>query len=158
MAVETAAKLAVRPHVAVGRTLDLVGELWKVALGLSAFTPAEEDPRFGDQAWRGNFLYRGVAQAYLAAVESLYGAIADLDLPRQTERRVRLAAENLVEALAPSNNPFLNPAVLKAVLDTGGGNLVTGAKRLVRDMAEPPRAPGRVRPRHGGAVTPPARR
>ena len=34
--------------------------------------------------------------------------------------------DNLVEAAAPSNNPFLNPKVLKRTLDTGGGNLARG--------------------------------
>jgi class II poly(R)-hydroxyalkanoic acid synthase len=54
--------------------------------------------------------------------------------------------DNLVEASAPSNNPFLNPKVLKRVIDTGGGNLVEGGRRFVRDFASAPRVPSMVEP------------
>ena len=54
--------------------------------------------------------------------------------------------DNLVEASAPSNNPFLNPKVLKRIIDTGGGNLVEGGRRFVRDFASPPRVPSMVEP------------
>ena len=54
--------------------------------------------------------------------------------------------DNLVEASAPSNNPFLNPKVLKRIIDTGGGNLVAGGRRFVRDFATPPRVPSMVEP------------
>ena len=54
--------------------------------------------------------------------------------------------DNLVEASAPSNNPFLNPKVIKRVVDTGGGNLVEGGRRFVRDFATAPRVPSMVEP------------
>ena len=44
-----------------------------------------------------------------------------------SDRRMRFVADNLVAALAPSNTPLLNPAALKAALDTGGSNYVDGA-------------------------------
>jgi len=31
-----------------------------------------------------------------------------------------------VDALAPSNNPLLNPAAVKAAIDTGGGSVLKG--------------------------------
>jgi hypothetical protein len=36
---------------------------------------------------------------------------------------------NLIDALAPSNNPVLNPAALKAAIDTGGGSALAGLRR-----------------------------
>ncbi len=54
--------------------------------------------------------------------------------------------DNLVEASSPSNNPVLNPKVLKRAIDTGGGSLVAGGRRLVRDFATPPRVPSMVEP------------
>ncbi len=53
---------------------------------------------------------------------------------------------NLVDALAPSNNPLLNPAALKAAVDTGGGSAVTGLRHFVSDMAVAPRIPAMVEP------------
>jgi polyhydroxyalkanoate synthase len=49
-----------------------------------------------------------------------------------------------VEAAAPSNNPFLNPKVIKRIIDTGGGNLAEGGRRFVRDFASSPRVPSMV--------------
>src|SRR2546430_17473859 len=40
---------------------------------------------------------------------------------------------NLVDALAPSNNPVVNPAAWKAAIDTGGGSALTGPRRLLSD-------------------------
>ena len=50
----------------------------------------------------------------------------------------------MLDALAPSNAPLTNPAVLKATLDTGGRNFVRGAANFARDMAKPPRIPSMV--------------
>ena len=53
---------------------------------------------------------------------------------------------NLIDALAPSNNPVLNPAAVKAVIDTGGRSAVTGLRHFAADMASPPRIPSMVEP------------
>jgi len=60
--------------------------------------------------------------------------------------RLRLIAINLIEALAPANWPISNPAAWKAIIDTGGGSLVTGAQRLAEDVSRPPRLPVRSAP------------
>src|SRR5260370_1049684 len=49
-------------------------------------------------------------------------------------------------ALAPSNSPALNPAALKAAIDTGGGSALSGLRRFIADMAAPPRVPSMVEP------------
>ena len=143
-ALGAAAKLALRPQVVGERGLELAGELGKILLGLSDFAPDRKDNRFKDEAWTQNFLFRRLCQAYLATGQSIDGVIADLDLGWRTEKRVRFVVENIVEALSPSNNPLLNPSVLKAVIDTGGLNFVKGARQLAGDMAHPPRIPTMV--------------
>ena len=52
----------------------------------------------------------------------------------------------MIDALAPSNNPLLNPAALKAAVDTGGGSFRAGLRHFVRDMAAAPRVPSMVEP------------
>jgi len=49
-----------------------------------------------------------------------------------------------VEALSPSNNPFLSPVAWKAFIDTGGGNVIAGSRNFVRDMSSTPRIPSMV--------------
>ena len=68
--------------------------------------------------------------------------ISDAGLDERSERRVRFSAENVLDALAPTNFPALNPAALKATLDTGGRNLVQGSANLVHDLAQAAAHPG----------------
>ena len=58
-------------------------------------------------------------QAYLAAAESAEGVVADADLDYADAERVGFVLTNLIDALAPSNNPLLNPAAVKAAVDSG---------------------------------------
>ncbi len=51
---------------------------------------------------------------------------------------------NVLDALAPTNFPWSNPAVLKATIDEGGANLVRGGRRFLRDVTRSPRLPASV--------------
>jgi polyhydroxyalkanoate synthase len=142
--VKTAAKLATRPDAVVSRGARLAAELAKVAAGRSELAPDKGDRRFRDPAWGSNPAFRRLLQGYLAAGRAVDGLICDADLDWASERRIRFAAENVLDALAPSNVPLTNPSAIKAVVDTGGLNFVRGARNLARDMARPPRIPSMV--------------
>ena len=70
--------------------------------------------------------------------------VNDAALDWRDDKRVRFLAENLEDALSPSNVPLVNPASAKAAIDTGGLNLVHGGISLLRDMATKPRIPEMV--------------
>jgi polyhydroxyalkanoate synthase subunit PhaC len=142
--VEVAARLAVRPGKVARRGAGLAAELTKVALGRSEVMPEKGDRRFKDPAWLGNPAFRRIAQSYLAAGAAADGLVQDAGAGWRAERRMRFAVENVVDALSPSNVPALNPAVIKATIDTGGGNFVKGAGHFMRDMSTPPRIPSMV--------------
>ena len=140
------AKLAARPLTVTRRSLGLTRELAKIAVGRSELAPAKKDRRFTDPAWSGNPVLRRVLQAYLAYGGTLEQLLDDANLDWREDRRMRFIVDNLVAAMAPSNAPFLNPAALKAALDTGGQNYVRGGRQLVKDMARSPRIPQMVDP------------
>ncbi len=50
----------------------------------------------------------------------------------------------MIDALAPTNFPWSNPEVIKETINTGGENLVRGARQLAHDIATPPRLPATV--------------
>lgn len=131
-----AARLAVRPGSILRRGAGAGVELGRIAVGRSEVEPSGRDRRFKDPAWSENPLFRALCQAYLATGEALDGLIADAELDWRSERRVRFAVENLLDAVAPTNAPISNPAVLKAVIDSGGRNVATGARRLARDVSK----------------------
>ena len=140
------ANLARRPQRVVGRTLGLAAELAKIGVGRSELEAHEKDRRFADEAWAKNPLFKRTLQSYLATGAAMRGLVEDAELGWGDEQRMGFIIDNLVEASSPSNNPLLNPKVLKRMIDTGGGNLVNGGRRFVRDFATPPRVPSMVEP------------
>ena len=141
-----AAALAARPRLVAERGTQLAGELARIAVGRSQVQPSRRDRRFADPGWAGNPLLRRTMQAYLAAAESVEGVVADADLDYADAERVGFLLTNLIDALAPSNNPLLNPAAVKVAVDTGGGSTLTGLRHFLADMAVPPRVPSMVEP------------
>jgi len=136
--------LARRPGRVAARAGGLTASLARTAVGRSGLAPARGDRRFADRGWEGNWLLRRVLQAYLAVGETVDGLITDADVDWRAERRARLVAGNVLDALAPSNFVWSNPAVLKEIVDTGGGNLVKGARQFVHDINTPPHLPSTV--------------
>ena len=141
-----ATNLAKRPGRVVARGRDLASELARIGVGRSALTPLDKDRRFAADGWSGNPVLARALQTYLAVGTAARGLVADAELDCADRERMDFVVDNVVEAVAPSNSPVLNPTVLKAIVDTGGGNLVDGARRLVRDLSTPPRVPAMVEP------------
>ncbi len=139
-------KLARRPGVVAGRVGLFGRELASVATGMSDRAPAKADKRFSDPAWQGNPLLKRSMQTYLAAVEVVEHLFADAKLDWRDAERVRFVLDVLMEGLAPSNHPLINPLGWKAIIDTGGLSVVRGVRRFLRDMAAPPRVPSMVEP------------
>jgi polyhydroxyalkanoate synthase len=133
-AVELAVGLARRPHRAARRVARLGTELGRVAGGRSQVHPSKRDRRFADPGWESSWLFRRLVQSHLAVGEAVDGLIDDAELDWRHERQARFAAGNLLDALAPSNFPWSNPAVLKESIDQGGMNLVRGARRFLGDF------------------------
>src|SRR6516225_2993700 len=142
--VKIGAGLARHPRRVAARAGGLAGELRRVAGGRSELAPAKGDRRFTDPAWEGNWLLRRVLQGYLAVGDTVDGLIEDAGIDWRAERRARLAADSVLDALAPTNFAWSNPTVLKEIVNTGGGNLVRGAKRFAHDINTPSRLPATV--------------
>jgi polyhydroxyalkanoate synthase len=140
------AALGRQPVTVARRTGELASELGRIALGRSELAPGRKDKRFADPAWAGNPLLRRAMQTHLAAARTAWELIEDADLGWQDDERIRFTATNLVDALAPSNVPVLNPLGWKALIDTGGRNVVEGLRRMAADLAAPPRVPSMVEP------------
>lgn len=144
--VRLGAHLVARPAAVVGRGTELVGAIGRVATGRSALQPHDKDRRFRDPAWTNNPFLRRAVQSYLALGQSARGLVEDASLDWGDNERMKFIVDNLVDALAPSNNPFLNPLALRATIESGGRNVVDGSRRLVRDLSKPPRVPSMVEP------------
>ncbi|MGD1254612.1 PHA/PHB synthase family protein [Mycobacterium seoulense] len=140
------ANLAKQPGAVAGRIGALTRELGAIAAGNSHRVPARSDKRFADPAWEQNPLLHRIMQAYLAGAETAEGLLADAGLDWRDQERMRFVVDNLVEGLAPGNNPLISPLGWKAMIDTGGLSAVRGVKAFARDMLSKPRVPAMVEP------------
>ncbi len=139
-AVRMAAALAGRPGALARRGAGLAAELARIGAGRSRLMPTPDDERYADPAWTRNPLLRRLAQTHLAASATADALVADAGLTATDEARLRATVTALSGALSPSTSP-LNPAVWRAAIDSGGTSAVRGMRRLVTDMAAPPRTP-----------------
>src|ERR1700758_543710 len=135
-----------RPRLVAGRGRQLAGELARIVVGTSQVQPSRRDRRFADPGWAGNPLLRRAMQIYLAAGGTVESLVAEAGLDWADSERVGFVVTNLIDALSPSNNPLLNPAAVKAAVDTGGGSALAGLRHFVADMATAPRVPSMVEP------------
>jgi poly[(R)-3-hydroxyalkanoate] polymerase subunit PhaC len=136
--------IARHPDALRNHGAKLVREFGRIATGRSHIAAAPRDRRFAEPAWGDNPLLRAVMQAYLVTSDTAQRMVREVDLPWRDAERVRFAVDNLVEALAPSNVPGLNPLWWKALIDTGGRSVIRGARSLIRDLAQAPRVPTMV--------------
>jgi polyhydroxyalkanoate synthase len=142
--IKLATRLATRPVSTTKATVRTAAEMARIAAGRSTVEIPKRDRRFADPAWKGNPVLHRLVQSYLVSSRALEDLVDDADLDWRSEQRMRFIVQMLVDAVAPSNHPFLNPAALKAALETGGRNYRDGAKQFVQDMRSRPRIPSMV--------------
>lgn len=136
--------LARRPERVAARVTDLGAELAKITVGASEVAPSPRDRRFADPAWMENPLLRRLVQSYLATSAAAEGLVQDVPMSWRQAEQMKFVTSNLIEALSPSNNPFVSPVAWKTFIDSGGGNVFTGVRNFVGDMASSPRVPSMV--------------
>jgi poly[(R)-3-hydroxyalkanoate] polymerase subunit PhaC len=139
-----AISLARKPDITARRLGALSAEAGRILTGTSTLAPHRRDRRFTDVAWTDNPLLKRLVQLYLAGGHTAEQLVTDADLDPRDRNRVLFFLENVIEAVAPSNLPLVNPASAKAVIDTAGLSLVRGGKQLAKDLASAPRVPEMV--------------
>jgi len=107
------------------------------AMGAEAAGPMPEqgDRRFSDRNWDENPFYFGMAQSYLLWSRLLRELVDIAGLEGPTAGKARFATDLFVDALAPTNFLWSNPAALKRAFETGGWSLVRGFDNFLYDLA-----------------------
>jgi polyhydroxyalkanoate synthase subunit PhaC len=123
-----------QPMTALGGSLAASQEMLKSLVGQSGIEADKSDKRFKDPVWTSNPGYRFLMQSYLAWSGTITTWVNSLDVPERDKLRVKLLANLVIDALAPTNALLTNPTAMKATLDAGGKNLVDGLQHFVHDM------------------------
>ena len=98
--------------------------------------PSSGDRRFADSAWQENPMLAGIAEAYLSRARASLELVEMSRVPEATQRKARFAIGMMMDALAPTNVPWINPAVVKEAMNTGGASLVRGMENFIEDMRD----------------------
>jgi len=124
------------PRVATEQWLSFIGELGSIAAGKSERAPKAGDRRFSDPVWKDNSLHSGLLKAYLAWGEAVNGFVDKTSLSDLDKARAHLITEIVIDAVAPTNAMFTNPAAVRKFIDTGGQSLWRGLKNYFDDLAK----------------------
>jgi polyhydroxyalkanoate synthase subunit PhaC len=106
--------------------------------------PAANDRRFVDSDWELP-VFNCLAQAFLLGEQWWHLATTDVSgLSRSNAAIVDFTIRQCLDTIAPSNFPFSNPAVLRKIMESGGGNFISGLHNWLEDwkavMAGEPRS------------------
>jgi polyhydroxyalkanoate synthase len=112
--------------------LNLMRRLTSEFGGPSTAKPA--DRRFADPGWTGNPFLQGLAETYLDQSRAAMALIEGSQLPATTRRKAAFAMRMLTDALSPSNVPWINPAVAREAMETGGASLIRGMNAYLEDV------------------------
>lgn len=95
--------------------------------------PMANDRRFSHPGWQ-QWPYNAIYQGFLLNQQWWYCATSNIDgLSPATEEVLFFTARQLLDRVAPSNFPWLNPEVTQATVASGGMNLWQGWQNFVED-------------------------
>lgn len=133
--------------LAPGKQLQLIEKIGRKATRLAMYAanvaanpktppciePLPQDRRFADDAWRG-WPYNLIYQSFLLQQQWWHNATNDIDgLSSRSQAVVSFITRQLLDMVAPSNFPWMNPEVGRVTLEHGGGNLIQGAQNALDD-------------------------
>lgn len=153
---EAARSLAASPLAAARATLEFGATSGRAILaaalrqaGATTEGPAElpaNDRRYSDPAWEQNAWYYLCRQQHALFTDWLRTLSGELELTPVSRRKIDFLVQQTVEATAPVNWPWSNPAPLKKALETGGHSVVRGARNMLRDVVTNKGIPRQVTP------------
>jgi polyhydroxyalkanoate synthase len=108
--------------------------------------PGRRDRRFRDPAWEENPAFFALLQSYLLASRLVDDLRDASSVDEVTDERLGFLSDVVVDALAPTNSFWTNPAAMKRALDTGGASIARGMKTFADDLATNQGMPRQIDP------------
>ncbi|HEY5256983.1 MAG TPA: alpha/beta fold hydrolase [Candidatus Baltobacteraceae bacterium] len=125
----TGSYMLAQQSVAMNALLRLQGQTPPPAAGSAA-----GDKRFSDPSWTSNPALANMLDAYLVQRQYAMQLVETSRLPEATRRKARFALTMMLDSLAPSNVPWMNPAVIKEAVESNGESLKRGMAELFDDV------------------------
>ncbi len=107
-------------------------------LGLEAepvIEPSKSDNRFRDEQWTDNPLFDHIKQSYLLASRFVESALDGAEMLEDKDaEKLGFFTRQFIDAMAPTNFPTTNPAVVRETIGTLGENLIRGFNNFLNDL------------------------
>jgi polyhydroxyalkanoate synthase len=117
--------------------LDQQAKLWNSLLAGGQESLVEgDDKRFAAREWRENPYFNYLRQSYLLAAKYIENVLDQAPLEPRAKERARFAARQWIDAMCPANFPAMNPAAMRAALESKGESLTRGLANLLSDAAK----------------------
>jgi len=116
--------------------LEAAAALWNEALRGANDASAPRDRRFAAKAWQENPAAAYAAKLYLLNARTLGRMAEAVEGDAKTRARIRFAAQQWIDAMAPSNFLALNPEAQQLALKTQGRSLAAGMHNLLGDAGK----------------------
>jgi len=130
-----------------GKQLALHQHMWVQAMRLSLYNAKamtgqnpkpvvaqnDTDRRFRNEAW-SQWPFNTMAQSFLAVQTWWEDATRNVrGMSKQHEAQVSFLSNQMLDSVAPSNVPWLNPVILRQTFEENGQNLVRGFENWLSD-------------------------
>jgi polyhydroxyalkanoate synthase len=129
-------RLRRNPALPIRHIAAFAREFLRILRGKSDIAPAAGDKRFADPAWGERRWTDALVKVYLAASQEAYALVQELELQGRDASSARFLSTMLVDAMAPSNNPFTNPMVMKRLRESKGRSLMRGLQHYLSDRLD----------------------
>lgn len=97
----------------------------------------KRDKRFSDEDWDTNPILDFIKQFYLLTYDWVEQVAEKNGKDKNKDLIInKFIAKQLLDAIAPSNIPFLNPAIIKEFINTGGKSVLNGYLNFLDDIDE----------------------
>jgi polyhydroxyalkanoate synthase len=96
---------------------------------------APGDNRFADPGWQRNPVLRAIAEAYLSGAAWAGELVDAAPISDRVRQQARFSLRMVLDAAAPSNVPWINPAVVKEAYETAGASVFAGFSNFLDDLA-----------------------
>jgi polyhydroxyalkanoate synthase len=120
---------------AIGSAAALQAAIERVG-GRPSNGPMQPDKRFGDRAYVENPFYFLLAQQYLLSRQLVIELLDVAELESQRDAKARFGANFILDALAPTNTLFGNPAAVREAYTTAGMSVARGMRHMLNDLRE----------------------
>ncbi len=98
--------------------------------------PDRGDKRFSDPDWDNNAFFDFIKQTYLVTSRWANELVTEADgLDEKTRHKAEFYAQQISNALSPSNFLLTNPELYRETIESNGENIVRGMSMLAEDIA-----------------------